>query len=81
LAESLHPTARDVFQYHFFNALQNVLDHIKKCFSIGEFISSQELLNMAEKVKSDGAKFGQYGRCRALFIALCSIKSNVTFAV
>jgi hypothetical protein len=55
LAQSLHPAEKDVFQYHFFDATQNILDRKKKCFSIGEFISSQELLYMTEKIKSDGA--------------------------
>jgi hypothetical protein len=52
LAESLHPAEKDGFQYHFFNAPQNTIDRMKKCFSIGEFISCQDLFNMSEKEKS-----------------------------
>jgi hypothetical protein len=49
---------------------------MKKRFSIGEFLSSQELLNIAEKKKS-----GEHGQCGALFIALHSRQLKVTFAV
>jgi hypothetical protein len=54
---------------------------MKKCFSIGEFTSFRELRNIAEKIKVRLAKSGEYGGCAALFIALRSIKSNVTFVV
>jgi hypothetical protein len=50
-AESLHPAEKNVVQYPFFHARQNIRDRMKKRFPIGEFISSQELLNMAEKRK------------------------------
>jgi hypothetical protein len=81
LAESLHPAEKNVIQYHFSNAHQNILDGITKRSSICEFISSQKSLNMAEKIKVRRGESGEYSECGALFIALRSIKSNVTFAV
>jgi hypothetical protein len=80
LAESLHPAEKDIYQYHF-SIPQNILDHVKERFSIGESIFSQEFLTWSKRSKTDGSKSGEYGGCRALVVALHSIELNVTFAV
>jgi hypothetical protein len=48
LVKSIHPGEENLFQGHFLNVPQNVLDGLKKFIPIGELISCQELLDMSE---------------------------------
>jgi hypothetical protein len=79
LAGFLDPADEDVFQYQFFNAPQNVLDRMKKCFLISELIFSQELFKMVAKTKVQRGQIWYVWLMRSFFhrAALHQIQGNL----
>jgi hypothetical protein len=54
--ESSHLSEKNLIEGNFSNGLQNMCDCLEKCFAITEFVSCQELLDVAEEIRDRNQK-------------------------
>jgi hypothetical protein len=77
--ESLYPSEKNPISRNIFNALQNMSDYLEKCFPIREFVSCQELFDVAEEIEVRGCQTFE-GHSRRMWACLIGMDHQFSIA-